>query len=293
MYEDTPMAKIEDIFERLIFKGNQLGDDTVGTKETVKKIKKNDFLRYRDIYYGSSNFVVTVAGGVKRDEVLKLAEKYLGEMTDKNKEAIKKFVPDQKKPKVLLKSKKNEQAHLILGYLGAERGHKDRYAEAVLTSILGGGMSSRLFTEVREKRGLAYAVRTSPEHYQETGYISTYAGVDLKRIDEAIKVILEQHYGLADMSLKIGKEELKKGKEYLKGHLALSLEDTKAVDGFYGIRELFLEKMETPKEVIDKIDKVTVEEIYAVAKKFFRPERLSLAIIGPYKDQERFEKLLK
>ena len=293
MYEDTPMAKIEDIFERTIFPGNPMGRDVIGTRSTVSSILQKDFVRYRETYYGSNNFVVTVAGGIKRNDVLKLAEKYLGSMKIKPKKEINRFKSTQKGPKVLLESKKNEQGHLILGFLGKERGHEDRFSEAVLDSILGGGMSSRLFIEVRERRGLAYAVRTSSEHYKETGYLSTYAGVDLKRIDDAIKVILEEHYELASGKKPISEKELNKGKEYLKGHLALSLEDTKAVDGFFGIQELMLGKAETPSDVIAKIDKVTVDDVYALAKKFFKPERLNLAIIGPYKDSSRFEKLLK
>ncbi|HJX02078.1 MAG TPA: pitrilysin family protein, partial [Candidatus Humimicrobiaceae bacterium] len=248
MYEDTPMAKIEDVFERAIFPGNPMGRDVIGTRKTVSSILQNDFLRYRDTYYGSNNFVVTVAGGVKRNEVVKLAEKYLGEMRVKPEKEIEKFNSTQSNPFVFLESKKNEQGHLILGFLGGERGHKDRFTEAVLDSILGGGMSSRLFIEVRERRGLAYAIRTSSEHYEETGYFSTYAGVDLKRIDDAIKVILEEHYDLASGKKPISEKELNKSKEYLKGHLALSLEDTKAVDGFFGIQELMLGRIETPGE---------------------------------------------
>jgi predicted Zn-dependent peptidase len=117
--------------------------------------------------------------------------------------------------------------------------------------------------------------------------------VDLKRIDDAIKVILEEHYGLASGKKPISEKELTKGKEYLKGHLALSLEDTKAVDGFFGLQELMLGKVETPSDIIDKIDKVTADDVYALAKKFFKPEKLNLAIIGPYPESSRFERLLK
>lgn len=191
-----------------------------------------------------------------------------------------------------MKSKKNEQGHLIIGFLGNKRGHDKKYEETVLDSILGGGMSSRLFLEVREKRGLAYAVKSLTEHYRETGYFGVYAGVDLKRIDESIKVILDQMYGLADGKFKISGKELTKAKEYIKGHMALSLEDTKTINGFFGLQELMLGHIETPKEVIEKIDAVTGEGICGYAKSIFKPERLNLAIIGPFDDQKRFEKLL-
>ncbi len=155
-------------------------------------------------------------------------------------------------------------------------------------------MSSRMFTEVRERRGLAYAVSTSSDHYLDNGYFATYAGVRLETIDEAIKVILEQMEGVptADSKFKISKKELKKAKEFMKGHLALGLEDTKAISGFFGVRQLLLDKIETPDFIYKKIDEVMVEDVYKIAKKLFVRKNLNLAIIGPYKDKKRFENLL-
>lgn len=292
MYEDTPMAKIGDIYERLIFKGNPLGRDIVGTKKTVQSVTRNDFVRYRKRHYGSENIVVSIAGGVTEKQALNLANKYFSELKPIAKVKFSKFKNTQKKPKTLLYTKKIEQAHFILGFLGNPRGHKDRFIEAVLATVLGGGMSSRMFTEVREKRGLAYAVRTSVDRAIDTGYISTYVGADTRRVDEAVKVVLEQHYGISNGQFPISTKELKKAKEYIKGHLALSLEDTKSVNAFYGVRELMLGRIETPEEVFEAIDKVTIGNLERVAKKLFVPKRLSLAIIGSYKDQKRFEKLL-
>jgi predicted Zn-dependent peptidase len=292
MYEDTPMYKIGDVFENLIYKDNPLGRDIIGTRDSIKNVKRADFVRYRKIHYGIDNLLITVAGGTKEKDILKLAEKYFGSLKNNNKEKVKKFKTKQKKSRVLLYPKKKEQAHFILGFLGNRMGNKDRHIESVLAVILGRGMSSRLFTEVREKRGLAYAVRTSSDRYVDTGYIGTYAGVDIKRIDEAIKVILSEHYELASGKNMITKDELKKAKEYIKGHLALSLEDTRVVGSFFGIEELLLGKTETPEDIYKGIDKVTIDDVLRVAKEFFVPERLNLAIIGPYKDQKRFEKLV-
>jgi predicted Zn-dependent peptidase len=292
MYEDTPMFKIGDVFENLIYKGSTLGRDVIGTRDSIKSVKRADFVKYRETHYGIDNLLITVAGGVKEKDVLKLAEKYFGNLKNNNKEKVKKFKTSQKKPRVLLYSKKKEQTHFILGFLGNRMGNKDRFAESILSVILGKGTSSRLFTEVREKRGLAYSVRSSIGRYVDTGYIATYAGVDVKRVDEAIKVVLDEHYQLASGKNKITNDELKKAKEYIKGHLALSLENTGAVGSFFGLRELLLGKIDTPKDVYKGIDKVTIDDVLRVAKKYFVPERLSLAIIGPYKDQKRFEKLL-
>lgn len=294
MYEDTPLMKVGDVFEELIFDGNPLSWDIAGVAKTVKSIQRDDFVRYRDMHYDASNMLVTVAGGVKENEVVALAEKYFGELREqKGKEKIAAFKTKQTKPQVKLHSKKKEQAHLILGFLGDGRGYKGRFAQGILATILGGGMSSRLFIEVRERRGLAYSVRTGLERYSDTGYVDTYAGVDPKRVDEAIKVILDEHYKLANNKSPITKTELQKAKEYLKGHLALSLEDTKDVDAFFAEQELFLQKVLTPEEIYKKVDEVTIDSVLSEAKRLFRPEKLNLAIIGSYKDKERFEKLLK
>jgi len=292
MYEDTPMFKIGDVFENLIYKGSSLGRDIIGTRDSIKSVKRADFVKYRKTHYGIDNLLITVAGGAKEKDVLKLANKYFGSLKDNNKEKVEKYNKDQKKPRVLLCPKNNEQAHLILGFLGNQMGSKDRFIESVLAVILGRGMSSRLFTEVREKRGLAYSVKTTMDRYTDAGYIGTYAGVDTKRIDEAVKVILDEHYKLASSENTISGNELKKAKEYIKGHLALSLENTGAVGSFFGIGELLLGKIETPEDVFKGIDKVTIDGVLRVAKEYFVPGRLNLAIIGPYKDQKRFEKLI-
>ncbi len=295
MYEDTPLYRISDVFERLIFTKSNLGRDILGTKETVSAIKKSDFEDYRAKFYYPRNILITVSGGVKMADIKKLTEKYFGKLKSSklDKTEPDKFIFRQSRPGVLLSAKKKDQAHLILGFLGNPRGHKDRFAESLLAAILGGGMSSRLFLEVREKRGLAYAIKTNTDHYKDTGYLATYAGVDIKRVDEAIKVILNEHYKLTTNSRSlVSKSEFLKAKEFTKGHLALSLEDTHEVNNFFGIEELILEKILTPEEVFEKIDKVRVEDVLRVAKEFFKPERLNLAIIGPYKNQERFERLI-
>jgi predicted Zn-dependent peptidase len=294
MYEDTPMIHIGDVFEELIYDGNSLGWDTIGSIKTVRGIKRNDFVRYRDIHYHTDNILVTVAGGVTENQALSLAKKYFNTLeSSKSVTEPEKFEVIQSKPQVRLNIKKGEQTHLILGFITEGRGYKNRFAQGVLSAIFGPGMSSRLFIEVRERRGLAYAVHPSLDRYNEVGYFGTYAGVDLKKVDEAIKVMLDQFYGLVNGKYPIKKEELTKAKEYIKGHLALSLESTNAVSGFFGEQELFLPQVLTPEEMFDKIDEVAIGEVMDEAKKLFVPSKLNLAIIGPYKDKEKFEKLLR
>ena len=294
MYEDTPMIHIGDVFEQLVYFGSSLGWDIIGTTETVKGVVRNDFVRYRDMHYHTENILVTVVGGITEKEALSLAEKYFGSLkSSKSGIRSRKFIVKQSKPQLKLQTKKAEQAHLILGFMTEGRNYKNKFDQSVLSAIFGPGMSSRLFIEVREKRGLAYAVQPSLDRYDEVGYFGTYAGVDLKRADEAVKVMLDQFYGLVSGKYPIKKEELTKAKEYIKGHVALSLESTNAVSSFFGEQELFLPEVLTPEEMFKKIDAVTIADVMSEAKKLFVPSKLNLAIIGPYKDKEKFEKLLK
>ena len=294
MYEDTPIIKIGDVFEQLAFSGNPLGWDIAGNEKSVRSTKKSDFVSYRKKYYYADNIIVAVAGGINTDSVLNLAQKYFSAIGN-IKPDIKKneFKINAKAPKIRLHPQKKEQAHFILGFLGDGREYKGRFAQGVLSAILGGGMSSRLFTEVRERRGLAYAVKTSMERYTETGYLGTYVGVDPEKIDEAVKVIIDQSFGLAGNKYKISGRELKKAKEYLKGHLALALEDTKNVNAFFAEQTLFLKETITPDKVYKKIDEVGVKDVLFEAKKLITQENMRLAVIGPYSDDERFRRFVK
>ena len=294
MYEDTPMMKIGDIFESLIYSGNNLGMDIAGEEKTVSEMKREDFEDYRKAFYNSKNMMVTVAGGVMEKETSRLTEKYFGDLAESNKQfKVKEFKESQKASQIKLHDKKKEQAHVILGFLADGKNYKGKYAQTILSTVLGGGMSSRMFIEVRERRGLAYAVRTSMDRYSDIGYLGTYAGLDVKKATEAVKVMLNEYYKIANNKFLVTKEELTKAKEFLKGHLALSLEDTSDVNSFFGDQELFSHEVLTPEEVFKRVDKVTLEEVFFEAKRLFVPDRLNLAIIGPYKNSEEFGKIIK
>ncbi len=298
MYEDTPMMHISDVFEELAFAGNPLGWDTAGTAKTVKTIKRDDFLRYRKIHYYPDNMIISVVGGVKEDKAIRLVKKYFGSIHTGGGIASKTstylpFQTKQTKPGFKLQTKKAEQTHLILGFLGKGRGYSGRFAQSILSTILGGGMSSRLFIQVRERRGLAYSIHSGMERYQEVGYLSTYAGVDVKRADGAVSVILDEMYKLSSGKAPVSKSELTKAKEFLKGHLALALEDTKDVTSFFADQAMFVKEILTPEEIYKRVDRITIEDVLAEAKKLFVPERLNLAVIGPFKDEAKFVQLLK
>jgi predicted Zn-dependent peptidase len=291
MYEDTPMRKIGDVYENLVFGNTALGWDVLGESEIIKNVKRQDFTDYMAKLYSADNITVVLAGGITEDQAFTLAEKYFGEMA--KFEIIKYLKVDvkQDKPRVLLKTKKTEQVHLAIGFRTVDNYSPDRYILAVLATILGGGASSRLFHEVREKRGLAYFVRAHSEQYQDNGMLTAFAGVDPVKVEEAIKVILEQ-FKIAREGNLGGVNELKKAKEYLKGHMVLELEDSRSVAGFFAQQELLDEKIETIGEIIEQINSVTKDELREVARKYFTADRLNLAIIGDFSDKSHFEELL-
>lgn len=295
MYDDLPMQKVGDVFEELLYKGTPLAWDVAGTKETVKAIKQDDFRKYRERLYYPKNMVLAVAGKFNEKEVLGLVEEYFGGVEGGGgreggkKKALK--INPSGKPEVKLVTKKTEQAHLVLGVRSNPLGHPDRYVESVLASILGGGMSSRLFTEIRERRGLAYYVRCSPSHYTDNGHLTARAGVRLDKLDEVIKVIVDEYDKIKNS--RVSNKELQKVKEYIKGRFALSLEDTFSMADFVAEQEILENAIETVEEVIEGVDKVTIEDVQRVAKEFFVNSRLNLAIIGPFEDAINFQKLLK
>lgn len=295
MYEDTPLIKINDVFEELIFKASTLGWDVAGIPASVRAVKRKDFVAYRGVHYHPKTMLVTVSGGISEKKALDLARKYFGEVKDTKSKEFKAgtFKVKQNKPQVSLRTKKTDQGHVIVGFMGDGRGYKNRYIQSVLGSVLNGGMSSRLWIEVRERRGLAYAVKPASDRFQDVGYFGAYAGTDPSKTSEAVKIMLEQFYGIAGGKYPVGAEELKKAKEYIKGHIALSLEDTNAVNDYFGFQALFLPKILTPEEVYRKIDKVTADEVVAEAKRLFTPKHLNLAIIGPYSSDTKFREVLK
>lgn len=292
MYEDTPMRKIGDLYENLLYGDTKLGRDIAGRKEVIRQVKRADFLSYIDRFYGPANTVVAVAGGIgSAKSVRKIVEKSLGKWKEKKVESPEPTREIQAMPAVLVQYKDTQQAHLCLGFRSYYLNHPGRYKLGVLTAILGGGMSSRLFIQVREKRGLAYYVRSANEMYAEVGNFVTQAGVDVVRIDDAIKVMEEEFNKIKERKVK--DEELVKAKEYLKGRFTLELEDSRNVASHFADTELLEGKIATPLEIMKEIDKVTLEDVRDVARDVFKENTLNLAVIGPYRDESRFRKLLK
>jgi len=301
MYEDTPTRKLGDIYERLIYGDTPLGWDIGGEKDIIRKIVREDFIAYMKSLYSAHNIVVIIAGGIDSKKAIKLAEKYFGKMPKFDTIRYNKYIENQKKPAVSLKTKKTEQVHLALGFRTVKFSHPDKYVLEVLSGILGGGMSSRLFHEIREKRGLAYYVSASSDLYSDTGSFVAWAGVDPKRVKDAISIILEEHAKIATHKKAISAKELNKVKEFLKGHWVLSFENSVAVASHYGSWELLEKKIQTLEHAILELEAVTIEQVQNAAKKYFVNSGLNLAVIGNFpsggsgqlSSGQDFEKLLK
>ncbi len=290
MYQDTPMYQIGWNFETLVFGNQPLGWDQIGTKELINTVSHEDFVKYKGQLYTPDNLVVAVVGNIENDEAVSLVQKYFDLPTAKKSlefDALK----EMDGGKVYVSEKKTEQAHVAVGFPGYAETHKDHWALKILSIILGGNMSSRMFLGVREAKGLAYYIHTSTDNYMDGGAIVTNAGVDLKRVDEAIEGIIEQYRLVRDED--IPAEELKKAKAYVKGKMVLSLEDSEEFGHLLAKYELLHDKAKSPEEIMKYIDEVKVSDLKRVAEDLFREEKLKLAVIGPYSDPEHFKKLLK
>lgn len=291
MNKDTPVRSIWDDFEMMLFGDHPLGWTTLGLPAVIKKLQPQDFIDYRAKLYTPKNIVLVVAGNITQKDANKLAKQYFPYAASgkKNQPIPYQFKTHKKKLKVIYK--KSEQAHLVLGVPGFRGEHPDRYIAAVLSVILGGGMSSRLFTKIREENGLAYNVFATRQAFTDTGFFAAKASVDVSRIDLAVSLILDEFRRIADEI--VPNKELKKAKEYIIGHNALSLEDSESIAYRYGLQEMLYDDIESFAELKKKIRAVTAEDVKRVAKSLFKDDRLALTVIGPYKDDKKIKKMFK
>lgn len=297
MYEDNPLMRIHDVFETEMFKGNSLGWEIAGSRETVRSMTRENLVAYHKEHYRGDNCVIVVAGHLPDDidsQVLKAFGPMPGtkiEHAYPPKFVFPMFKGAFEQPRLSLVHRESEQAQLILGFPAFSSFDKDEAAGHVLATILGGTMSSRLFVAVREKQSLAYSVHASLSTYQDTGYFGVQAGLDKTRLEAAIKVIrqeLEQVVtdGVTD-------EELQRAKDYLTGKISIRLEDTSSLAQWYADQETLTNRSLTPEEKFALIKAVTKEDIQHVAKHIFDFSKATLAIIGPYKEGTQFLNLLK
>ena len=292
MYHDNPMRRIEDLIEEVMFRGSSLGWDIAGDNESMHAITRAAMLAYKNAYYTPERTIVVAAGNIGERAQAQI-EKLFGQAPKRR--PAKDFARYAGKPdglRMAIEYKEVDQIQLALAFPSYSHTDKRLPALALLANILGGTMSSRLFIRIRERLGLAYFVRAGLEPYEDTGSFMIRAGLTKARIEEAVTAICRELAKMRDGGVTAA--ELKRAKENLRGRLVLELEDSSDLAGFFGRQELYTRKIKTPDEKFAEYEAVTAADIRAVAKDIIRKNRASLALIGPFKDQERhFAKLVK
>jgi len=288
MYVDTPRDYISLVYDELVYGDQPIGWSILGTKDTIQAASRDTFRDYVGHWYTPERIVVGLAGNLGENAVKKV-EELLGDLPPSTTGTPAKAQFSQN-GRVRVHEKVSDQAHLCLGVAGYPIQHPDRYVLELLRTVLGGGMSSRLFTEVRERRGLAYYVFAANQGYTDSGTLYTQAGVDLKRVEEAVTTILAELRKIA--AEPVPPDELEKARSYAKGRFVLSLESPQGTNMF-GLRREVLEGQATePSEVLAELDKVTAEDVQRVGQDIMRDEAFRLALIGPFDGDERFKNLL-
>jgi len=284
------MAEIENVLEGTMWPHIALGRDIGGSKESVTNFTQEMFKKYMGAHYQPRNMILGVSGKFSQKHVDFLAKKFWQDTKGAHGGGWDKLKDKQKQVRVKVQYKDTEQAHLALGFKGLSFNDKRNPQGSVLAAILGGGMSSRLFTEVRERRGLAYYVRASSLNLQDTGFFQIGAGVQVHKIEEAIKVIMTELERIK--SFTVNPKELKKAKEYIKGKTTLALEDNQVRLDWFLEQIAFYNKVLVPADYFKEIDRVSAGDVRRVAKNLFQKKHLTLAIIGPYKSDKVFKRSL-
>ena len=290
MYQDSPHRHVNDLFINLVYGDQPAGWNIAGNENTVKSFNREDFVKYLSEHYVAEATTVVISGTFDEKDAIEKVEKAFSNISTDKKHTKLKVKEEQNKPQTLLKFKETEQAHLILGVRSFDAKSEYDPVLSVLSTLLGGGMSSRLFQKLREEMGVGYYIRSSHDAYTDHGLFTISTGIDTTRIDEVIKVLLNECKKIVNEE--ISEQELNKVKDYIAGSFVLGLETSDSRAEYCAINQILKGKIDSPKEEIEKIKKVTVNDIKEIAKKIFVDENLNLAIIGPYKDKERFEKLL-
>jgi predicted Zn-dependent peptidase len=293
MYRDQPAQYVHELMGELLWPDQPLGRSLAGLPETVSAIRRQDMAGYMKKYYQPKNILISVSGPVSHAEVLELAQKYFASEKGGPASRFERARVLQKKPRFYFVEKETEQTHLVIGYHGVS--HKDprRYPLGVLNVLLGGNMSSRLFEEVRERRGLAYEIRSAVGHYQDTGSFNVSAGTENRKAALTVAVVLKELKKL--VKKQVSKEELRRAKDYFISQFLMGLEDTLDHLLWVGEKLLYSEELPDRSRVIQQIEKVSGEDIQRVAREIFQTSRLNLALIGPLKEkeQERMKRILE
>jgi len=289
---DAPEDLVHEVIDEVVWGEQGVGRSIAGSEETVGTIDRAGMIDFWRRNYGPDRLVVAAGGDIQHEEVVALTERCFGDLAAP--EAPDEFdvtVDSQTEARVRLVKRDTEQAHLCLAMPALSYGTERRYVQSTIEAILSSGMSSRLFQEIREKRGLVYSVYGYFRPYADIGQGVVYAGTDLERVEETVGAVVEELRKLRDEP--VPEEELRRTKELRKGRLLMGLEDSRSVASWIGSQELTYGEIKTPEEVMEKIEVVTVDEVQELSRELFREDRLNLAVIGPYSDPQPFADLLR
>ena len=290
MYRDMPQRYVGNLFERLLYGDQPAGWDIGGEKETILKLKREEFVNYFNTHYTSSKTTVAVAGNVDPEVIKSKVEGYFKNIRQGKEFGKPAVVEKQEKPEILLHHKKTDQTHFILGVRAYDKFNDRKYPLGILSIVLGGGMSSRLFSEVRDKRGLAYYIGAGGESYTDSGFFMVKAGVNNQKTKEALEVVMAELRKVKKEG--IAPDELQRAKDQIEGSMALGLEHSDAVAEIYAESLIFHNKVLTPEEELAKMKEVTLDQVLEVAAEIFDDKKLNLSLIGPFEESKDFKKLL-
>ena len=278
MTYDQPSYRVDLLIDEAMWPDQAMGRDVGGTPETVAEIKQKDIREYMHQQYNPANTVVAVAGNVTHEEVVDMLAETTRDWKPLESLDWELATDNVEGPLVKVERRHSDQTHLCLGVPGLSLTHPDRYAFNLMNTILGDGMSSRLFLNLREEQGLAYDVHSSSSNYRDTGALVVYCGVEPSKTNDAVKTIVKEFQGMHQAP---SEQELNKAREYSKGRLLLRMEDTRAVASWLGAQELLQDSVRTPEEVVESLDAVTPADIARVAKNFLNDDKMRLAVVGP------------
>lgn len=290
LYEDTPTKLIGDIFEELLYKGQPAGRRIIGNREAIESFTRKDIVSYFNSHYVSQNSLVSVAGNIRPQNMFDKINTYFSSFKPGPSSSKVKTKEKQKNPRLKLYKKDTDQTHLIVGTRAFDMCHPQTPALKILATILGGNMSSRLFTRIREKMAASYYIQSKTQLYQDTGYLYTQAGCSHKKAAAVVKAICKEYEKIKKSPP--SDEELTKAKEYIKGKTLIDLEASDSQAGFYGSQKLLKDQIEDTKEKFEKIDRVSAQDITETAQQTFCNSKLNLALIGPDKNKDKLHSVL-
>ena len=290
MVNDYPNYKVDALIDGLLWPDHPLGRDVSGTRESVAAITRETMLDHVSRFYTPGNMVISVAGDVDHEHVVDQVASLCQGWSSRTAPGWTPFDREQLAPQMTLEYRKTEQAHLSIGLPGLSISHPDRYALDLLSVVLGEGMSSRLFLEIREKHGLAYDIHSGVTHFLDTGALVVAAGVDPKRVHRAVETILAEVGRLRDG---VPEEELEQAKRLATGRLMLGMEGTRDVSAWMGSQEALTGRIVDTEEVIEGVNGVSTDDLRRVSNDLLLTEKLHMALVGPSRGRTRFERVLK